>query len=188
MDEFSLTPRERAMLSALPRHRVGSAVLEDRVVDALVRRGLLRRLGAAFGRAPWRVLSYLSAAAAVFVLGAAVDRTVHAADSVPAPASTGESVALAAPSADAGPGRESDSVWHRGAARVLPLVHRVGTVTVGAIVMLPNDTVDVLARFARDFARSTFRAAALQLARTRADSMVAMARSSGYALAEPVAR
>ena len=191
MDDYSLTPRERAMLTALPRYRVGSAALEDRVVDALVRHGLLRRVGAAFGRAPWRVLSYLSAAAAVFVLGAAVDRTVNAADSAPASVgAAGGAVAIAMLAAASGAEtRKSDSIWQRGVSRMAPLVRGAGNAAVSAVTQLPGDTVDALARIAGNFARATYRAASLQLARTHADSVVAMARSSrGFLLAEPVAR
>jgi hypothetical protein len=183
MDDGSmgLTGRERAMLAALPRYRVGSAALEDRVVGALMRRGLLQRTVVAFGRAPWRVLTQLAAAAAVFLMGALLWRTSQATE-VP-----GASGMLAngshATSAQATPGTASlagdarDTILALAVASA-PVVRRMGTAYAGALIMLPADTVESLARIARDFARFTVRAAGLQLARTHEDTMMVLARTA----------
>jgi hypothetical protein len=180
-----LTPRERAMFASLPRQRVGSAALEDRVVSSLVQRGLLRRTMMAFGRAPWRVLSQLGATAAVFIIGVLVGRTGQAANVVhPERDVVAVGVvaggALAGTALLAGTERQSKGSFQ-------PVMRRMGSATMGAaLVMLPPDTVDALLRIARDFARVTVRAASLQLARSHADTMVAMARVVG--VPEPVWR
>jgi hypothetical protein len=179
-----LSERERAMFAALPRYRLGSAVLEDRVVSALVKRGLLRRAITAFGRAPWRVLSQLSAAAAVLVGVIALGRATQAADldrGVGPVVANGFVAAVALDSIRRLTGARGE------AAALLPIVRRMGSVAAGAVVMLPADTVDAIARIARDMARTTYRAASLQLARTRRDTMVALARSQGI-YPEPLAR
>jgi hypothetical protein len=199
MDELS--PRERAMLSSLPRARVGSAALEDRVVTALVQRGMLRRTVMAFGRAPWRMMVPLSAAAAVFLMSAVLGRTSQAADVAATNEAAGTSASLAVgteenmlleTAASIGDSiRLAAIVSGAMAARhvtnspLMPAVERMGSTYAGAFTLLRPDTVQALARIARDLVRTTYRAAALQLARTRADSMFALA---PMALPEPVAR
>jgi hypothetical protein len=184
MDELS--PRERMMLSSLPRARVGSAALEDRVVTALVQRGLLRRTVMAFGRAPWRMMVPLSAAAAVFLMSAVLGRTSQAADVAATTEATGPSASLSSSIADSM--RLAMFVSGALTARRVtnsPIVNRVGSTYAGAFTLLRPDTVQTLARIARDIVVTTYRAAALQLARTHQDSMFALART---ALPEPVAR
>ncbi len=187
MDD-QLTARERAMFASLPRHRVGSAALEDRVVHSLMERGLLRRVTMAFGRSPWRVLGQLTAAAMVFVVGVVVGRTGQAA-SIPVASRDLQAVEGLAgtPGARvAAVGMAQTTPSH--VSSLGPILQRVGSVYVGVLVMLPVDTVDALTRIARDVARMTFNAAALQLARTHRDTVVAMLRTSSrdvFAKASP---
>jgi hypothetical protein len=178
-NDDDLTPRERAMFAALPRHRVGSAALEDRVVAALMHRGLLHRMSAAFGRTPWRVVTQLAAAAAVFVMGAVYGQSSLAASKQR--------------SAPTGPDLVSMQNEQTGEVKpedLAPLIKRVGTAYVSVLSMLPADTVDTLARFAHQAAKATWRAAASQMARVHsADSVRAVLHvaDSGMTLA-PVRR
>jgi hypothetical protein len=159
--EDELTPRERAMFAALPRHRVGSAALEERVVGALVQHGLLRRMSIVFGRTPWRVMTQLAAAAAVFVVGVLVGQNVRATTKSPVLPSVESQDLAATQGAEVQP------------EELAPLIKRVGTAYVSVIAMLPADTVDTLARMAHNVAVSTFRAAASQMSKLHSDSVQA---------------
>jgi hypothetical protein len=183
------TARERTMLASLTRHRVGSAALEDRVVHALVERGLLRRVAMAFGRSSLRVLGQLTAAAMVFVVGVVVGRTGHAAD---VPVASRDHHAVEGLAGGQAATMVPDLALEQAApiprASLGPILQRVGTAYVGVLVMLPVDTVDALTRIARDVARMTFNAAALQLARTHRDTIIAMRRAAvldAFAKASP---
>ena len=156
-DVDELTPAMRAMLGALPRTRVPSAALENRVVGALRERGLLRRLTQSprFGGASWRRLTQVAGIAAVFVAGMFVGRGTT-------PAST-----LAMQHVESGKRIEG--------TQLPPTISRVGAAYVASLAMIPADTVDSIARIALKVARSTFGSAARELVRRMpADSIVAL--------------
>jgi hypothetical protein len=76
------TPDEQALLASLPHERIPPSELKARTTDALRRRGLLHRQPAARRT---RALTFIAAAAAIFVAGTlvgyvAANRSVKASD------------------------------------------------------------------------------------------------------------
>lgn len=170
-DRDELTPAMRAMLGALPRTRVPSAALEERVVGSLRARGLLRRLvrSPRLGAAGWRRLGQIAAAAGIFLAGIGVGQVTR----------SETAVALRA--------LEAERPVER--AEVAPVIGRMGAAYAASIALIPQDTVDSLARIAMQVARTTFLGAAMQLARRMpADSLAALLAPAGVRLtASPVA-
>jgi hypothetical protein len=123
-------------------------------VGALVERGMLRRMAAAFGRAPVQVLSRMAKVAAVFVVGMLVGRA-------PSAVRAASSDMQGPKSAIATAAQEVvDSVP---VAELVPLIKRTGSQYVAVLAMIPRDTVDSIARLARKVAVETFRDMARQI-------------------------
>jgi hypothetical protein len=75
MTDQELTPSERRALSALPSERAPSDLLEERVVESLRERGLLREeRGRALKITPFRVAAAMAASLLLVVTGFAVGR------------------------------------------------------------------------------------------------------------------
>jgi hypothetical protein len=136
-----LTPEDRAQLAALPRERLSSAALEDRVVRALVAQHLLRpRRGSAVRLS--RLAAMIAAALMIFVGGYAAGRS-STVDSRPAAM-----------------GARVDS------AQLGRLVQRAGSEYVRLLERIPvADSTDPRVTVGREAARATLRAAAKQVAR-----------------------
>lgn len=154
-----LTFEERAAFAALPRERLGSAELEDRVVRALAAQSLLRpRFATPEVTRRSRLLrrvGMIAAALIVFTAGATFGRLTTAGRE---PAS-----ALAASS-------------HPDSASVALLVQRAGSEFVHTLERIPSATDSADARRAQEqeVARSTLRAAAQQVARVSPDDPLAL--------------
>lgn len=144
-DQFShdddLTPDEHARFAALPRERLGSAALEDRVVRALVAERLLRERPG-FVLRTHHVFALIAASLVLFVGGFVAGRS-SALTTNPRAMST-----------------RVDS------AQLGRLVQRAGSEYVQLLERIPvADSSDPRATVGREAARATLRAAAKQVAR-----------------------
>lgn len=152
-DADDLTSAERTALAGLTREYLGSAELEDRVVEALRDRGLLDDEALSW-RAPrwWRGMAAVAAGTLLFVTGVLVGRQSPAHAGVPSVASArGDTMSV---------------------AQLGRVIQRVGSEYVALLAMLPStDTATI----AFEVARSTLRAAAGEVLRRAPTDVTAMA-------------
>ena len=163
-DPNELSPAERRAFEALPRERPPRAELEDRVVAALQRRGLLpiplaqTAAGARRHLAPWLV-GAIAASLALFVGGFAAGQYVGS--------RSGAAAALSGVQASRGD-----------VAEVAAHAERAGAIYVAALTALSqlSDTADAATRAtARRAAMTAFGAAASEVARLAPDDPLAAA-------------
>jgi ABC-type transporter Mla subunit MlaD len=167
-DPNELTPAERRAFDALPRERPPRAELEDRVVAALQRRGLLPiplapSAGARRRLVPWLV-GAVAASLALFVGGFAAGQFVGS--------RSGAAAALSGVQASRGD-----------VAEVAAHAERAGATYVAALTALSqlSDTADAATRAtARRAAMTAFGAVASEVARLAPDDPLAAAVLRGF--------
>jgi len=168
-DADDLTPSERSAFAGLTREHLGSAELEERVVESLRDRGLLHEAATAWrGLRWWR--GAVSAAAGILLLAVGAYAGRHAALRSTAGAMNLAMDTLAAPG-----GAITAMVAHgdtMDAAQLGRALQRVGSEYVALLTLLPSSDT---ATMAFQVARATLLAAANQVARRAPSDAVAAA-------------